>query len=180
MGTAAEWDVLLRLMPPPADGGRVVDWDRMARSWGRPFPPDYRRFMAVYGAGVVEDVLVVLAPQPKAPLAEAGWDGMVEETGNAEDTWADADKSAELAGTEPRLIAWGADSGADLLCWDATGEDPAAWPVLVFDRGAIRFRRYDCGMSGFLVRLLRGDLGERPLADATLWGRGEAAFRTLA
>ncbi|POX52531.1 SMI1/KNR4 family protein [Streptomyces sp. Ru71] len=179
MSTAADVDLLMRLMPPPADGGRTVDWDEMARSWGRPFPPDYMRFMEVYGAGVVQDFLVVVAPQPNGPLAEVGWDGMVEETGNAEDTWADAYKAPGLEGTSPRLIAWGAASSADLMCWDASGEDPAAWPVLVFNRGKIEFSRYDCGMAEFLTRLLRGEFPECPLGDVTLWERGEAAFKKL-
>ncbi|MBJ6641019.1 hypothetical protein H4K36_29825 [Streptomyces sp. DHE7-1] len=43
------------------------------------------------------------------------------------------------------------------MCWDASGEDPAAWPVLVFNRGEIRFTRYDCGMAEFLTRVLRGE-----------------------
>ena len=68
ISTAADVDALLRLMPPPENGRSAVDWDRMAQSWGRPFPPDYQRFIEVYGAGVVQDFLVVLAPQPKAPL----------------------------------------------------------------------------------------------------------------
>jgi len=133
----------------------------------------------VYGAGVVQDFLVVLAPQPNVPLSEAGWDGMVEETGNAEDTWADAYKSPELDGASPRLIAWGAAASADLMCWDASAEDPAAWPVLVFNRGKIQFSRYDCGMVAFLVRLLQGDFPECPLGDVTLWGLGQAAFKKL-
>ncbi|MFJ5850820.1 hypothetical protein [Streptomyces sp. NPDC092903] len=176
MSAATDVDALLRLMPPPQDGGTAVDWEAMARSWDRPFPPDYRRFIEEYGAGTIEDFLVIDAPQPKAPLEEAGLDGMVQETLTAEGTWGIADKAPELEGTSPRLINWGVDSAADLMCWDASGEDPAAWPVLVFNRGDGLFRRYDCGMAEFLTRMMRGDFPECPLEDDTLWERGEASW----
>lgn len=101
---------------------------------------------------------------------------MVQETLTAEITWDSADKSAELEGTSPRLITWGVDSSADLMCWDASGEDPAAWPVLVFNRGDALFRRYDCGMAEFLTRVMLGDFPECPLGDDTLWGRAEASW----
>ncbi|MEV0667153.1 hypothetical protein ACIBI3_38655 [Actinomadura luteofluorescens] len=101
MSAATDVDALRRMMPPPESGGRTVDWDGMAQSWSRPFPLDYQRFMETYGAGVVGDVLVVVAPKPKAPLSEAGWDGMVEETGNAEDVWADSYKTPNWRGRPP-------------------------------------------------------------------------------
>jgi hypothetical protein len=170
-------DALLRLMPPPQDGGKAVDWEAMARSWGRPFPPDYRRFIEEYGAGTIEDFLVIDAPQPKVPLEEAGLDGMVQETLTAEATWDIADKPLELEGTCPRLINWGVDSAADLMCWDASGEDPAAWPVLVFNRDDDLFSRYDCGMAEFLTRVMRGDFPECPLGNVTLWELGEASWK---
>ncbi|MCO1577211.1 SMI1/KNR4 family protein [Crossiella sp. SN42] len=180
MSSAADVDVLVTLMPPPPTGGPPIDWAEIARSWQRPFPPDYRRFIQVYGAGTVEDFLEVVPPQPKAPLHEAGWDGMVHETGNAEDTWEMAFKSAELAGTSPSLIAWAASSGADMFCWDATATDPAEWPVLVFDRGEGKFSRYDCGMAEFLTRMLRGDFPTSPLdGNTVLWGRGAATWKQL-
>ncbi|GLY70023.1 hypothetical protein Atai01_66420 [Amycolatopsis taiwanensis] len=165
------------LMPPPRYGGTPVDWDSIARSWGRPFPLDHRRFIEVYGAGAIEDFLVVVGPQPKVPFEDAGWNGMVHETGTAEGTWEDTRKSPELEGASPYLITWGVSSNADIFCWDATGEDPSSWPVLVFDRGDSMFSRYDCGMVEFLTRTLRGDFPEVPLkGDVFLWDTGEATW----
>ncbi|MFI6744257.1 hypothetical protein ACIBI9_66345 [Nonomuraea sp. NPDC050451] len=175
MSTAADVDSLLRMMPPPEDGGTVVDWPRMAESWGRPFPPDYQRFMEVYGAGVVQDFLVILRPEPKAPTTQ--FDGMLVETANAEDTWQDVYKAPELEGASPLLITWGVAASADLMCWDASSDDPDEWPILVFNRGEIQFDRYNCGMAAFLTGVLREDFPKCPLSDVTLWGRGEASFR---
>ncbi|MGW1003125.1 hypothetical protein [Streptomyces sp. NPDC002520] len=176
MSARADVDALLRLMPPPRDDGTSVDWEGMALSWGRPFPPDYQRFIEEYGAGTVQGFLVVDAPQAKVPLEEAGLDGMVQETLTVEGAWELADKSPVLEGTSPRLINWGVDSAADMMCWDASGEDPAAWPVLVFNRGDDLFSRYDCGMVEFLTRLLRGEFPKSPLEDVDLFGRGDAAW----
>ncbi|TGZ12410.1 hypothetical protein DV517_75050 [Streptomyces sp. S816] len=176
MSAATDVDALLRLMPPPQDGGTAIDWEVMARSWGRPFPPDYRRFIEEYGAGTIEDFLVIDAPQLNVPLEEAGLDGMVQETMSAEGVWDMAEKSPELEETSPRLISWGVDAAADLMCWDASGEDPATWPVLVFNRSDNLFRRYDCGMAEFLTRMMRGSFPECPLEDDTVWERGEASW----
>lgn len=68
MSAATDVDALLRRMPPPHDGGTAVDWEAMARSWDRPFPPDYRRFIQEYGGGTIEDFLVIVAPQLNVSL----------------------------------------------------------------------------------------------------------------
>ncbi|WP_043844193.1 SMI1/KNR4 family protein [Amycolatopsis taiwanensis] len=173
MSSAADVDVLMRLMSPPRYGGTPVDWESMAWSWERPFPPDYQRFIEVYGAGTIQDFLSIVGPQPKD---DAGWDGMVDETGNAEDMWEDTSfKSSELEGTSPYLITWGVSGDADLFCWDATGEDPASWPVLVYDNTDGTFSHYDCGMVEFLIRMLGGDFPRSPVkGEVVLWGKGEA------
>lgn len=113
--------------------GTRVDWDAVTASGGRPFPPDYQRFMEVYGAGVVQNYLSINKPEPKVPLSQAQRDGMVIETANAAD-WETEDKASGLEGTSPRLINWGVDATADMLCWDASAGDPAKWPVVVYQR----------------------------------------------
>ncbi|MGI8308103.1 hypothetical protein [Saccharopolyspora hattusasensis] len=118
---------------------------------------------------------MILGPEPKAPTMQ--FDGMLEETANAEDTWQDAFKAPELEGASPLLITWGVTASADLMCWDAASDDPAEWPVLVFNRGEIQFDRYNCGMAAFLTGVLREDFPKCPLSDVTLWGRGEASFQ---
>ncbi len=59
---------------------------------------------------------------------------MANETEVAREAWSWVRKARELAEARPELIAWGGDASADLLCWDASGEDPGRWPVLVYDR----------------------------------------------
>ena len=50
--------------------------------------------------------------------------------------------------------------------------------MLLYARGANIWRRYDCGMVEFLVRLIEGDFPTCPLSDISLFGRGSATFFT--
>ncbi|MFF8382025.1 hypothetical protein ACF07V_38700 [Streptomyces sp. NPDC015661] len=171
-------EALRYLVPPPAEGGTPLDRDRMRASWGREFPADYRKFVETYGAGSVEGCLVIQQPAYKDAEPTSPYGGMLLETINAEAAWARERKSPQLEGTDPVLIAWGVTTSSDLLCWDASDGDPAAWPVLVRNRDDDLWRRYDCGMVAFLVRVLRAEFDECPLGDLTLWGRGPALFLT--
>lgn len=169
-------EALRQLMPPTAESDTAVDWNRLSESWGREFPPDYRRFIELYGAGAVEDYLEILGPEARGGEPEPTTDGMLDETANAEHAWTSARKAFEPAGAAPELIAWGVDASADILCWDASEGDPGKWPVLVYNRGDALWRRYDCGMTDFLVRVLGRDFAECPLGDLALWGKRSPTF----
>ncbi len=134
--------------------------------------------MAVYGNGAIDGCLVIVPPEPKDAESDPSTGGMAVETADAEFVWADEPKEDRLAGVEPLLIAWGASADADILCWDASGDDPDAWPVLVWCRGDAIWRRYDCGMVEFLLRVLRADFDECPLSGGHLWGVATAKFLT--
>lgn len=174
----AELDTLRSLMPPTAECDISVDWDRMSESWGKEFPPDYRQFIELYGAGTIQDYLVIVDPEAKGTQPKSEFGGMLHETANAENAWAEVRKSPELAGASPDLIAWGADASADLLCWDASSDDPRTWPVLVYDRDESLWSRYDCGVVEFIARVLRADFDDCPLGGLDLWGRQSATFLT--
>lgn len=143
MTEVAELKTLRRLMPPTAESDTSVDWGRLSESWGKEFPDDYRQFIEVYGAGTIENYLSVLRPESEGE--QPAPDDMLMETLNAENAWAREQKSPELAGTNPELIAWGLDASSDILCWDASGDDPTTWPVLVRNRGDDLWSRYDAG-----------------------------------
>ncbi|GAA2677461.1 hypothetical protein [Actinoplanes palleronii] len=178
MAEPAEIEALLRLMPPETASDTTVDWDLITASWGTAFPAAYRRFITLYGAGAIQDYLVIGEPEPWAEPPTGDDNDMRAGTAFARVLWAESRKDPALDGTSPRLILWGLDSSGDNLCWDASGPDPERWPVLVYDRGESIWRRYDCGMVEFLVRHLRGDFAGCPLGDVYLFGRGSAMFLT--
>ncbi|TDC80486.1 SMI1/KNR4 family protein [Streptomyces hainanensis] len=160
---------LSRIMPPHDGAGDEIDWDRAERTWGVAFPADYREFVGAYGEGVIEDFLALLIPY--SSRFNHDHYGMAYETGNAREAW-----RATRAGEEPQgverssLIAWGVDSGADILCWGAVSPDPNEWPVVVYRRqGRDPWRVYRCGMVEFLLKTIRGDLEGCPLSGDDIW-----------
>lgn len=175
----AKWELFRQLVPPPAEGGRPVDWGRLGESWGKTFPRDYRRFIEEYEPGTIAKVLGILGPAPSDGLSGLGDDDVSSETENARSLWGDTCKSPELAGACPELIAWGVDNGGGVLCWDSSAENPDDWPVLVYHRGDVVWRKYDCGMVEFILRILRADLDKNPLSVGELWGAGSATFQSL-
>ncbi|MFE2276910.1 SMI1/KNR4 family protein [Streptomyces sp. NPDC059454] len=165
-------DALGGLMPPHQGAGDAVDWKAVEGSWGTSFPQDYKAFFSVYGEGGVGDCLSFFLPEPRAASGEPTYQGMEAETRNAESLW--------TAGAEhevpPRLIAWGVDGSADILCWRVTNGDADSWPVLVWNQDDARWSEFPCGMIEFLVRIFRAEFDECPLGAVTLWGSSAPTF----
>lgn len=173
-----ELEALMRLMPPETESDTVVDWDEIAEWWGRRFPIEYQRFIAVYGAGMIENFMGIAMPEPWAEPPDGDNADMRAGTALARRLWQETRKDPELEGTNPLLILWAQDSAGDNLCWDASDPDPEQWPVLLYNRGESIWRRYDCGMVEFLVRHLEGNFPTCPLSDVFLFGRRSATFLT--
>ncbi|MER8236091.1 hypothetical protein [Streptomyces sp. NPDC094049] len=159
--------------------GADVDWEAVARAYGTRLPRDFEDFTARYGYGSIEDQLVVLAPDPCEPEPHAVSRfsrGFLDEA-RLHEGW----ESPELAREHPleKMLIWGDTVGADTLCWFTADPDPDAWPVAVFSRSSLTWSLHECGMTEFLVRILRGDLADYPLSDESLLGWGEARFLHL-
>ncbi|MEK2494047.1 SMI1/KNR4 family protein [Kitasatospora purpeofusca] len=136
-----------------------VDRAAARARWGVDFPTDYRAFMAVYGGGSISDEAVVLAPAPVGTTLVAS---MADTTADARHLWVTEGGRAVLDVDPEHILAWGATSGPDLLCWLTEDGDPDRWPVLVIGRHTRpMFTVHSFGMAEFLQRLL----GE----DSTSW-----------
>ncbi|MFE7707287.1 SMI1/KNR4 family protein [Streptomyces sp. NPDC057486] len=161
---------LVRLMPPPAEGpDRKVDWARAEQVWGMAFPSDYKDFVDVYSKGslVAESVgsfFGVVVPEC-SPEGEAVG-SMREETEIAQENWDEGygDKPEGLPSGADRVVSWGGDAAADLLCWLVTGPDPDTWPVAVYCRCWNEWSLHGAGMAGFLRKLVAGEFEELPLS----------------
>lgn len=166
---------LRALLAVPSGSPGRIDWEAISASWGvSSFPSDFRYVMELYGPGVIEDFLDILGPEPWDEQAVV--DSLSAETKTAHLTWRKEPMRNFKVPPEPRLIAWGVDAAADILCWDASAEDPDEWPVVAWNRNAGEWSRYSIGMAEFLHRTLRAGFEECPLGDTSLWGLGEAEF----
>lgn len=164
---------LTRLLPTTYGVDEQVDWAAAEARWGARFPTDYMAFMGIYGEGCVDDVITVRRPLPSDPVGRGrAQDAMAEETGRVREVWrTEADEVwADPVGTDLHLDpgalrAWGATTGADILCWLTTDEDPDRWPVVVCGRHTVpTFALYRFGMAEFLRRLLAGGFDSVPIS----------------
>jgi hypothetical protein len=161
-------------MPAHPGAGDTVDWEQMERSWGTHFPSDYKEFIAVYGAGGISAYLGLVPPEPRAVGGEEpSFQGMEVETLNALDIWRDKGPGGAV---QDRVIVWGIDSSADILCWRVKGDDPDAWPVTVWNQDDATWQEYACGMVEFLCGVFLGSFDECPLGDLSLWQNGAPHF----
>ncbi|MET9146382.1 MULTISPECIES: SMI1/KNR4 family protein [unclassified Streptomyces] len=157
-------------MPSHPGAGDRADWAAVEAGWDTPFPSDFKKFMAEYGEGTIDDYLSVLLAEPQGGFgSDPVYMGMAEESQNASDLW-------RTESRKPRLIAWGLDSSADILCWRADGDDPDQWPIVVWSRSGGRWTEYQCGMAEFLCCVFRAEFDRCPLGDLSLWGAASPRF----
>lgn len=139
---------------PGAGMDEEVDWPVLEAAWGRRFPTDYMSFMAVFGSGGIAEAIGVV--DPSTPEQTHG--GMTDETANARLTWQEEGSDTGVPAGADDVIAWGATSGADILCWLTTDPDPDRWRVVIWGRGTRpNWIVYDCGMVEFLRRAASGE-----------------------
>ncbi|MET9652134.1 SMI1/KNR4 family protein [Streptomyces sp. JL2001] len=165
-------EVLERL----GNGGDRLDWGSVEVEYGVRFPQDYVDFVARFGDGSIEETLWVAIPAPASDLAARRVDRVPEEVIEFPEAneWADA-RAAEKYRLED-LLVWGETDEADILCWIAEESDPDRWPVAVFSRSDAVWRVYECGMSEFIVRLLRAEFDPCPISTRRLSGLSRPRF----
>lgn len=156
--------------------GDAVDWQAAAMELGvRSFPSDYMEFVAAFGAGSFEDSLFVSIPRPGKPTAPLTVGRLPEDVLESK-SMSDRNSAAGARYRLADMLLWGQTNGADALCWVTSDPDPERWPVAVWARQDGGWAVHECGMTEFLLRVLRADFAECPLSVTTLWGRGSARF----
>ncbi|MGO4617178.1 hypothetical protein AB4305_22310 [Nocardia sp. 2YAB30] len=127
---------LQQIMPPPPQGGDIVDWDSVRTESGWALPADYRDFVAVYGLGAISDSIGISTPPfPGHPYE---------------------DHLLCNAEYPPRdgVLSWGADEAGDDFVWRCVGE-PDEWTVVFRLRNRREQYEYEIGMAEFLLLLLQ-------------------------
>lgn len=146
---------LMRIMPPPVEGGSAVDWERLEHDYGISFPSDFRDFAQVYGAGIVDDYISVSVPDPGnrfVDLLQKSRDFTATLKGVQETL--PAQMSHLLDSRIDEILMWAADEDGDLCFWTPEGRDPEHWNVGVYSRNFNDWTQYSCGFAEFLVEVL--------------------------
>ncbi|GAA4980473.1 hypothetical protein [Kitasatospora paranensis] len=155
-GVDVHIDRLLEIMDPQAGAGDRFDWDEVGRALGFGLPDDYIEFMNAYGAGGIEDYLDIFSPISLGDLG-GPYTCILSELGTAASVYMEEAGSRAGGGGNLELIQWGGDFDGNMYCWILMeAGDP--WPVAVFNRSAVRWEFYSCGMLDFLVGGISGSL----------------------
>ncbi len=150
--------------------GEIVDWSAAEKIYETAFPADYRAFVAAFGSGTIEEMVVVFTPVVSSEelrmvkvsrLSEAA---LADQGGNE---WARADRGRYRL---EDLLIWGGTAAADTLCWITTDQNPDRWPVAVYSRMNHEWSVYPCGMAEFLLKLVRNEWQPGPISDTSLEG----------
>ncbi|MGA4840649.1 hypothetical protein [Streptomyces sp. G45] len=128
----ASWAEKLRALtgwgPPPRP---PLNWPAAEAELGTPLPGDYKEIVDAFGPGGFDGYVDLLVPGvPGCDLVGAAQDLPVPEG----------------------LLRWGTSEQELDLVWDARAPDPEEWAVRAGEFGA--WKRFDCGLGEFLVRLL--------------------------
>jgi|GEM_PF-1836111 len=163
--------LLLQIMPAPlsALGSNPELWPQVESNLGLALPTDYKRFIDLYGAGMVFDELFIVSPFTKTnTLAKPDY----------LTSWA-LQEGAEYRECHNRfpeecpfpiypdaggLLAIGGDQTCNSLFYRTEGT-PDEWPLVLYDDDYFNYETYEESVTGFLVRWIRGDLHSGILSD---------------
>lgn len=146
------------IMPPPPEGGDVIDWDGVETRSGVRLPGDYRDFVGVYGGGIIDDILEIHTPDVPGSLMTGVPDAPVATRVERDLGWL----SRVAPGTDPgRLLRFGSTDDGDELLWVRSDGEPENWRVLLWLRHPPTdnaWTLFDGGMARFLLALVSGEL----------------------
>ncbi|WP_328410868.1 hypothetical protein [Nocardia sp. NBC_00403] len=148
--------------------GDSIDWGSAERIYGTSFPADYRAFVAAFGSGTIEEMVMVFTPAVSSAESHTLEVSRLSESALADDVvnhWALADQGRYRL---EDLLIWGSTAAADTLCWITTDPNPDLWPIAVYTRFDLEWTVYPCGMAEFLLKLLRDQWHPWPISDTSL------------
>ncbi|WP_328958468.1 hypothetical protein [Kitasatospora purpeofusca] len=176
MISSSDMTRLREIMPPHASAGdEPGGFGGLFPLGVTSLPSDYLEFMRIYGGGAVDDALVVAVPKASSGIGVPPID-IFEMTSDARLMW-DREMSEDVnLESSSGVLSWGITSSSDILCWDASLDDPDSWPVVVFNRGRASWRRYECGMVKFIVGIFCREFDDIPIGEVSLWGNASPRF----
>lgn len=172
-------DELRRLVPPPDDQPPPADWAAAREKFGFDLPADYRELVDVYGSGLFDEELSVLAPGRDGET----WDLLRQTDKQLWGLRYVRDQAGEEPPYEPEpvgggLIPWGITGNGDVCYWRVIDvEQPSSWTVVVDEVRGGEWYPFDGTVTEFLAGLFSGRV-RAEFYDGT-WPSQAPAFRRL-
>jgi hypothetical protein len=173
-------ETLVSIAPPPGEPHEVGSnegWLEVNRALGTDLPADYKKFIELYGTGVLGGFLWIYNPFSKdhnqnllvrIPEDLNIWRSMRAKYGESECPY-------PLYPEPNGILPWGhIDTGSELF-WQTNGE-PDEWTVVVNEARGPEFEGFNQSMSGFLASLLMGDISSDVLPTRLLRRRKQVPF----
>ncbi|MDH2392692.1 hypothetical protein QCN29_28720 [Streptomyces sp. HNM0663] len=149
---------LARLCPPPAVGGRTVEWAGVEEALGTALPADYRRLVQMYGGGLFAGTIRLLEPGCPDEMYDLVAQAAEREEILAELWSAGEAKPSELEQDNVRLVPWGYVEGSGhFLYWLVRpGLEPEEWTVLLNEGRGPLWEAHPALCSRFLLDVVAG------------------------
>jgi SMI1-KNR4 cell-wall len=152
---------LLELVQPPTHPTRVgtdEQWAEVERAVGLALPADYKEFIRAYGSGHFARFYSVYSP-----FTDFNYTGLLPSILRV----CDAERSFKREVPDrspfpihpevPGLLPWACDENGNFYFWLTSGH-PDGWNVIVNEVRGDGYSQYDCSMTAYLARVLRGEI----------------------
>jgi hypothetical protein len=160
---------LQQVAPPPSipmETGRPTDWPQVSEELGLILPSDYGELVNTYGSGCFLRFL-----WPLNPFSEDGTLNLAQQAPLL--LWAAQEQRRMEPSAVPfpihpepgGLFPWARTERGDALYWMTEG-GPETWPVVVWDRKARAFARFDRSTTLFLFQWISGVIAPGLAPDA--------------
>lgn len=152
---------LTRVLPPPQaplETGLFDEWEQVELTVGVSLPHDFKEFIKVFGTGRICGLFYLLNPFSKNEHLN-----LINQVPIRLDALSEIRKGypAEVPYPifpEPSgLLPWAYTDNGDVFYWRTQGA-PDAWTVVLQDTGFEIWEEYNDSLSGFLERLLGGEI----------------------
>ncbi|MBO1332619.1 SMI1/KNR4 family protein [Streptomyces sp. VRA16 Mangrove soil] len=146
------------ILPQPAAPRTPPDWSSAEATLQTSLPDDYKELINTYGAGGIDNYLLLLEPDCTNPVFDLLKHTAEREEANETSLWLFEPKPAELDTEDSRLICWATTDNGEYLYWVVKpGDNPDKRPLLINDESGERWERYDLTVTGLLAVLLGGE-----------------------
>ncbi|MEU2874917.1 SMI1/KNR4 family protein [Streptomyces sp. NPDC007070] len=156
---------LVELLTPPQNTSCAPDWTAAEAALRIALPTDYKELIETYGAGFIDDYLLLLEPDCPNNVYDLLEASAEREKAN-DSLWQYEDKPEEMGTAGNRLICWATTDNGEYLYWLVRADDdPDSRTVMINSASGEDWERYDMTVTCFLAAALAGDIRSEILWD---------------